>query len=193
MALALVILTASIVAFTVVYRRIQPALRARNHVERIIRYALIACSTLAIFCTVGIVLSVLFESIRFFQQIPVSDFLFGLEMESPDGHAGGSGREFRQFRGNTGYGGNLHDYRHCHVCCCAGGSAFSGLFIRVRWQYLPGGGETAAGDSGWAFPQWSTVFLPLLLCRPLFARQEHLSGLMSPRKAPWQRAWLWGL
>ncbi|CAK8713773.1 Phosphate transport system permease protein [Candidatus Electrothrix aarhusensis] len=78
-ALALVILTASIVAFAVVYRRIQPALRARNHVERIIRYALIACSTLAIFCTIGIVLSVLFESIRFFQQIPVSDFIFGLK------------------------------------------------------------------------------------------------------------------
>ncbi|CAK8723381.1 Phosphate transport system permease protein [Candidatus Electrothrix laxa] len=79
MALALVILTASIVAFILVYRRIHPALRARNHVERIIRYALIACSTLAIFCTIGIVLSVLFESIRFFQQIPVSDFLFGLK------------------------------------------------------------------------------------------------------------------
>ncbi len=78
-ALALVILAASIVAFTVVYRRIQPALRARNHVERIIRYALIACSTLAIFCTVGIVLSVLFESIRFFQHIAVPDFLFGLK------------------------------------------------------------------------------------------------------------------
>ncbi|CAK8721297.1 Phosphate transport system permease protein [Candidatus Electrothrix gigas] len=78
-ALALVILTTSIIAFVVVYRRIQPALRARNHVERIVRYALISCSTLAIFCTIGIVLSVLFESIRFFQQIPVTDFLFGLK------------------------------------------------------------------------------------------------------------------
>ena len=78
-ALAVVILTASIAAFVMVYGRIQPALRARNHVERIIRYALIGCSTLAIFCTVGIILSVLFESIRFFQHIPVFDFLFGLK------------------------------------------------------------------------------------------------------------------
>ncbi|MCI5148620.1 MAG: phosphate ABC transporter permease subunit PstC [Candidatus Electrothrix sp. MAN1_4] len=78
-ALAVVILTVAIVAFVLIYRRIQPALRARNHVESIIRYVLIGCSTLAIFCTVGIVLSVLFESIRFFQHISVVDFLFGLK------------------------------------------------------------------------------------------------------------------
>jgi phosphate transport system permease protein len=43
------------------------------------KWFLIACSTIAIFTTVGIVLSVLFESIRFFQQVPVTEFLFGLE------------------------------------------------------------------------------------------------------------------
>ncbi len=78
-ALAVAIITTSIVAFVLIYRRIQPTLRARNHVEGIIRYLLIGCSTLAIFCTIGIVLSVLFESIRFFQHIPVPDFLFGLK------------------------------------------------------------------------------------------------------------------
>jgi phosphate transport system permease protein len=78
-ALAVVILAASLAAFVLVYQRIQPGLRARNQVENIIRYLLIGCSTLAIFCTVGIVLSVLFESIRFFQHIPVPDFLFGLK------------------------------------------------------------------------------------------------------------------
>jgi phosphate transport system permease protein len=78
-ALAVVILAISIIAFVLIYRRIHPALRARNHVESIIRYVLIGCSTLAIFCTVGIVLSVLFESIRFFQHISVPDFLFGLK------------------------------------------------------------------------------------------------------------------
>jgi phosphate transport system permease protein len=40
---------------------------------------MISCSTIAIFTTVGIVLSVLFESVRFFQQISPSEFLFGLE------------------------------------------------------------------------------------------------------------------
>ena len=57
---------------------VKPELRARNHVERVIRYLLIACSTIAVFTTVGIVLSVLYEAIRFFKAIPVTDFLFGL-------------------------------------------------------------------------------------------------------------------
>ena len=51
----------------------------RNRIEQVIKTFLISCSCLAIFVTVGIVLSVLFESIRFFRIIPVSDFLFGLE------------------------------------------------------------------------------------------------------------------
>ena len=39
---------------------------------------LIAASSIAIFTTVGIVLSVLFEAIRFFQEVPATEFLFGL-------------------------------------------------------------------------------------------------------------------
>ena len=60
-------------------RRISPSLRARNAVERTVRILLIVCSTIAVLTTVGIVLSLLFESFRFFSQIPVWDFLFGLE------------------------------------------------------------------------------------------------------------------
>ncbi len=60
------------------FKLFSPKLRARNHVERIMRYFLIFCSLIAIFTTLGIILSVLFEAIRFFQKIPVSDFLFGL-------------------------------------------------------------------------------------------------------------------
>jgi phosphate transport system permease protein len=61
------------------WRLIRPDLRARNHVEFVVRGFLAVCSTIAIFTTVGIVLSVLFESIRFFDKIPITDFLFGLE------------------------------------------------------------------------------------------------------------------
>ncbi len=60
------------------WRRIHPDLRARNRVERVIRWFLIAASSIAIFTTIGIVLSVLFEAIRFFQKVPVTEFLFGL-------------------------------------------------------------------------------------------------------------------
>jgi phosphate transport system permease protein len=58
--------------------RIRPEFRARNRVEKIVMILLIAASSIAIFTTVGIVLSVLFEAIRFFQEVPISDFLFGL-------------------------------------------------------------------------------------------------------------------
>ncbi len=60
------------------WRRINPDLRARNRVERVIRWFLIAASSIAIFTTIGIVLSVLFEAVRFFQKVPVTEFLFGL-------------------------------------------------------------------------------------------------------------------
>jgi phosphate transport system permease protein len=59
--------------------RISPELRARNSVERFVRAALVTCSLIAIFTTVGIVISVLFESIRFFKLVPVTEFLFGLQ------------------------------------------------------------------------------------------------------------------
>ena len=59
--------------------RIAPGLRARNSVERTINTMLIVCSTVSIFVTIGIVLSLLFEAIRFFQLVPFWDFLFGLE------------------------------------------------------------------------------------------------------------------
>jgi phosphate transport system permease protein len=60
-------------------RSIAPTLRARNKVEMTIMVFFIASSTIAIFTTIGIVLSVLFESLRFFQKVPVTEFLFGLQ------------------------------------------------------------------------------------------------------------------
>ena len=60
------------------WRRIHPALRARNKVEQIVLVLLVAASSIAVLTTIGIVLSVLFEALRFFQKVPVSEFLFGL-------------------------------------------------------------------------------------------------------------------
>ncbi|HSQ08796.1 MAG TPA: phosphate ABC transporter permease subunit PstC [Chromatiaceae bacterium] len=59
--------------------RIAPEFRARNGVERTVMVVLIACSSVAILTTLGIVLSVLFESLRFFQQVPWTEFFFGTE------------------------------------------------------------------------------------------------------------------
>lgn len=61
------------------WRKIKPEYRARNKVERVFMVFLLACSSLAIFTTVGIIFSVLFESIRFFGMVPLSEFLFGTQ------------------------------------------------------------------------------------------------------------------
>ncbi|MES9834257.1 MAG: phosphate ABC transporter permease subunit PstC [Candidatus Thiodiazotropha sp. 6PLUC2] len=79
MALFVVALSVAILAGLWAQRTITREQRARNRVEKAINFFLLSSSTLAIFTTIGIVLSVLFESVRFFQQIPVTEFLFGLE------------------------------------------------------------------------------------------------------------------
>ncbi|SMC26594.1 phosphate ABC transporter membrane protein 1, PhoT family (TC 3.A.1.7.1) [Desulfacinum hydrothermale DSM 13146] len=60
-------------------RRVRADFRARNQVERVIRGFLILSATLAVFTTVGIVLSVLFEALRFFRAVPPWEFFFGLQ------------------------------------------------------------------------------------------------------------------
>ena len=75
--LATMVLLLALLGGAYAWRKIGPEFRARNRVERVIRWLLIAASSIAIFTTVGIVLSVLFEAIRFFQKVPVTEFLFG--------------------------------------------------------------------------------------------------------------------
>lgn len=59
------------------YRRVSPELRARNTMERVIKALLIASSTVAILTTIGIVLSMVGETLRFFQFVSPMDFFFG--------------------------------------------------------------------------------------------------------------------
>ncbi|HBT37824.1 MAG TPA: phosphate ABC transporter permease subunit PstC, partial [Hyphomonas sp.] len=58
-------------------RQVAPAFRARLKVERGAEAFLFLCAAIAIATTVGIVASLLYESIRFFAQVPITDFLFG--------------------------------------------------------------------------------------------------------------------
>ena len=60
------------------FTRIKASQRARNTVERFVMLCLMLCASIAIFTTMGIVFSVLFESLRFFQAVSVQDFLLGL-------------------------------------------------------------------------------------------------------------------
>lgn len=78
MALSVVVILVAFAGMVMVWRRINPQLKARNRVESIIKAFLLLCSVIAILATIGIVLSVLFESIRFFGKVPITEFLFGL-------------------------------------------------------------------------------------------------------------------
>ncbi len=74
LALALLI---TVIGLGVGWMRIRPDLRARNRFEGAIKFVLLSCASLAIITTVGIVFSVLFEAMRFFDTVSVLEFIFG--------------------------------------------------------------------------------------------------------------------
>ena len=77
MALTALVFAMAVGGIVLLRGRIKPELRARNSVERVIEWMLIACSTIAVFTTIGIVASVAFEAFRFFSMVNPLDFLFG--------------------------------------------------------------------------------------------------------------------
>jgi phosphate transport system permease protein len=62
-----------------VFSQIRPGMRARNRVEGWIVGLLFACSAVAILTTVGIIASLVYDSLRFFSAVPVAEFLFGTQ------------------------------------------------------------------------------------------------------------------
>lgn len=61
------------------FLRVRPDFRARNRVERVVMWVLLIASLIAILTTVGIVASLLFETIRFFDRISPLEFIFGTQ------------------------------------------------------------------------------------------------------------------
>lgn len=59
-------------------RFVSPHLPARNRVERVITVVMIAASTIAILTTAGIVLSLVFEAVRFFSMVSPVEFFTSL-------------------------------------------------------------------------------------------------------------------
>ena len=57
----------------------QPSRTLQKTGERVFKWFLIASSMVAVLTTAGIVASLLFESIYFFNEVPLTDFLFGLQ------------------------------------------------------------------------------------------------------------------
>ena len=71
------ILIFMILGVMVASRKLHPNFRAQKYIEKYIKYFLIFCSSVAVLTTVGIVFSLLFESLRFFSDVSVFEFLFG--------------------------------------------------------------------------------------------------------------------
>ena len=74
-------LSLAVLGFAVAGSRINPQFRARHGAERIMTGLMIACSLIAILTTLGIVLSLLVEALRFFERVPLTEFFFGLNWE----------------------------------------------------------------------------------------------------------------
>src|SRR5690554_1130066 len=74
---AAAVLSLALLGGLLAWLKMSPQLRARQQVEAVFKGILLLCSLVAIFTTLGILLSVLFESLRFFQAVPITEFLFG--------------------------------------------------------------------------------------------------------------------
>ena len=72
-------LAAGLAAALYALRAVSAEFRARNRFERIVSIVLMLCAGIAVLTTIGIVFSVLFETIRFFQRVSPADFLFGTQ------------------------------------------------------------------------------------------------------------------
>ncbi|MDX9698098.1 MAG: phosphate ABC transporter permease subunit PstC [Rhodocyclaceae bacterium] len=82
----------AVAGLVLTWRRISPALRARNQVEWAVRVLLVICSTIAILTTVGIVFSMVGEAIRFFNYVSPADFFFGTVWNPRFATVGSSGQ-----------------------------------------------------------------------------------------------------
>ncbi len=72
-----VIFSAIIFSLSFAYTQILKNIKAREGVEKTIKVVMFLCAAIAVFTTFGIVLSLLFESIKFFTAVSIFDFITG--------------------------------------------------------------------------------------------------------------------
>ena len=76
-ALTILFVTAGLAGLYLGYRRLSHRFPAREKVEGFVRLFLFVSASVAILTTISIVLALAFETLRFFQHVPVMDFLLG--------------------------------------------------------------------------------------------------------------------
>ncbi|MGQ7273470.1 phosphate ABC transporter permease subunit PstC [Marinobacter sp. V034] len=75
--MTLLVICIAVLSAFIAWLRIAPHVNAREKVESILRKIFFLCAGLAIVTTAGIIFSVIFETIHFFQKVPMFEFLFG--------------------------------------------------------------------------------------------------------------------
>ncbi|WP_417685175.1 phosphate ABC transporter permease subunit PstC [Roseibium sp.] len=75
---SVLVLAVGIGGFVIGFRASHKDFRARNTVERVVLGILIAAASIAILTTLGIALSLIFNTVEFFKVYPAADFFFGL-------------------------------------------------------------------------------------------------------------------
>ncbi|MCE6961597.1 phosphate ABC transporter permease subunit PstC [Cereibacter sphaeroides] len=76
--MAVVVAVVAVAGFLLALLRIHPDFRARNVSERFVMWLLVAASLVAVATTAGIVLSLVFETVHFFQIYPIEEFFLSL-------------------------------------------------------------------------------------------------------------------
>ena len=74
---AILVLLIAVLGAAFAWSRVAPHINARESVEKTLRRIFFVCASVAVLTTVGIVFSVIFETVRFFGRVPITEFLFG--------------------------------------------------------------------------------------------------------------------
>jgi phosphate transport system permease protein len=90
---AILILGVSIGGAALGVSHVKVRARARNNVEKLVLWGLLGASTIAILTTIGIILSMLFQTIHFFERVPLTNFFFGTVWDPRFAAAGSGGSE----------------------------------------------------------------------------------------------------
>ncbi len=61
------------------YKLVKPLKRSRTKIEAVIKFILLTFSIIAVLTTVGILFSLIFESVRFFEKVSITEFVFGIK------------------------------------------------------------------------------------------------------------------
>lgn len=85
-----VVLILAVAGFAYAWSRTTASFRARNTVERAVLTLLIGAASIAILTTVGIIYSLIFNTVEFFRLYPASEFFFLLEWAPSFSGRGGS-------------------------------------------------------------------------------------------------------